>query len=217
MSITVLLADDHKVVSDGLGILLDSEIDISVVHKSADGLEAIRRVQELKPDVVIMDINMPELNGIEATRRIAEINPATRVIILSMYATGEYIFRALEAGAKGYLLKESAGAEVVDAVRAVRAGNRFLSHKIANTVVDDYIQLRRMGIEENPLLLLSSREREVLQLVVDGKSSVEIAQHLSLSQKTVDTYRSRIMQKLEIHDIPTLVKFAIRQGLTSVE
>ncbi len=216
MSITVLLADDHKVVCDGLGVLLDSELEISVVGKASNGLEAIKRVQELKPDVVIMDINMPEINGIEATRRITENDPSTRVIILSMYATSEYIFRALEAGAKGYLLKESAGSEVVNAVRAVYAGNRFLSHKIADTVIDDYVRLRPLDTED-PLLLLSAREREVLQLVVDGKTSIEIAKQLSLSPKTVDTYRSRIMQKLGIHDIPSVVKFAISSGLVTME
>jgi DNA-binding NarL/FixJ family response regulator len=217
LSITVLLADDHKVVSDGLGILLDSEIDISVIHKAADGLEAVQRVQELDPDIVIMDINMPKLNGIEAAQRIGETNPLTRVIILSMYATNEYIFRALQAGAKGYLLKESAGTEVVDAVRSVHTGTRFLSRKIADTVIDEYIRLRQLGTEENPLSLLSPREREVLQLVVEGKTSVEIAQILSLSPKTVETYRSRIMRKLDLHDMPSLVKFAIQHGLTQLE
>ncbi len=217
MSITVLLADDHKVVCDGLGVLLDSEMDISVVYKASDGLEAIRRVQELKPDVVIMDINMPELNGIEATRRIAEIYPSTRVIILSMYATSEYIFRALEAGAKGYLLKESAGTEVVDAVRTVNAGRHYLSGKISEKMIDDYLHLREDVTARSPLDRLSPRERDVLQLVVEGKTSVEIAEVLFLSPKTVDTYRSRLMQKLGIPDLPALVKFAIQHGLTSLE
>ncbi|OGO18890.1 MAG: DNA-binding response regulator [Chloroflexi bacterium RBG_16_48_8] len=217
MSITVLLADDHRVICDGLGVLLDSEMDISVVNKAADGLEAVRLVDELKPDIVIMDITMPKLNGIEATQLITETNPSTRVIILSMYATSEYIFRALHAGAKGYLLKESAGTEVVEAVRAVHSGGRFLSHKIADTVIEDYIRLHNLDIDDDPLSLLSPREREVLQLVVEGLTSVEIAQLLSLSPKTVETYRSRIMQKLEIHDMPSLVKFAIQRGLSQLE
>jgi DNA-binding NarL/FixJ family response regulator len=164
-----------------------------------------------------MDINMPELNGIEATHQIMENCPSTRVVILSMFATQEHIFRALQAGARGYLLKESAGIEVVNAVREVMSGHRYLSQKISEDVIDDYVRLRDQTIDEDPLSRLSPREREVLQLVVEGKSSAEIAEGLFLSPKTVETYRSRLMQKLEIHDIPGLVKFAIQHGLTTLE
>jgi DNA-binding NarL/FixJ family response regulator len=164
-----------------------------------------------------MDINMPELNGLEATQQIMETNTSTRVIILSMYAHNDLIFRALKSGAKGYILKDSAGVEVVDAVRAVHAGCRYLSKKIEDEVIDEYIRLQQDSRDSHPLSSLSPREREVLQLILDGKSRVEIAETLCLSKKTVDTYRNRIMQKLDIHDIPSLVKFAIQHGLTTLE
>jgi DNA-binding NarL/FixJ family response regulator len=217
MNIDVLLADDHKVVCDGLEVLLNSESDIRVIGQAAEGREAVRRVQELQPDIVIMDINMPELNGLEATQQIIETNPSIRVIILSMYAHNDLIFRALQAGVMGYLLKESAGVEVVDAVRAVHAGCRYMSQKIADEVIDEYIRLRQDSHGDTPLSRLTPRELEVLQLIVDGKSRVDIADILCLSKKTVDTYRSRILKKLDVHDIPSLVKFAIQHGLTSLE
>ena len=217
MSIDVLLADDHQVVCDGLEVLLNSEIDINVVHKSANGRDAVFSARELQPDIVIMDINMPELNGLEATQQIMETSTATRVIILSMYAHNDLIFRALKSGAKGYILKDSAGVEVVDAVRAVHAGCRYLSKKIEDEVIDEYIRLQQDSRDSHPLSSLSPREREVLQLILDGKSRVEIAETLDLSKKTVDTYRNRIMQKLDIRDIPSLVKFAIQHGLTTLE
>jgi DNA-binding NarL/FixJ family response regulator len=157
---------------------------------------------------------MPELNGIEATRQIREACPSTQVVILSMYATTEHIFRALQAGAKGYVLKESVGTEVVAAVRAVSSGRTYLSKKINNFMIYNYINQRQVTEVKSPIESLSVREREVLQLVVEGKSSAEIADILSLSPKTVETYRSRLMQKLNINDVPSLVKFAIQHGLT---
>jgi RNA polymerase sigma factor (sigma-70 family) len=217
MNITVFIADDHAVVRDGLRFLLQAQPDIEVVGDATNGREAVRWVEELKPDVVIMDITMPELNGIEAAQKIGETCPSTRVIILSMHSTTEHIFRALQAGASGYLLKESAGIEVATAVRAVYAGDRYLSQKIADRVIDDYIRHRERSTAESPLESLSAREREILQLVVEGKSSTEIAEILILSPKTVETYRSRMMKKLGITDLPGLVKFAIQHGLTSLE
>lgn len=217
MNLTVYIADDHTVVRDGLKILLNEQPDIEVVGDAADGRETVRQVIELAPDVVLMDINMPELNGIEATRQIKEGCPSTHVVILSMYATQEHIFRALQAGARGYLLKESAGIEVVKAVREVISGKRYLSEKISEEVIDEYVRLRDRVDDEDLLSRLSPREREVLQLVVEGKSSAEIAETLYLSPKTVETYRSRLMQKLEIHDIPGLVKFALQHGLTTLD
>jgi DNA-binding NarL/FixJ family response regulator len=217
MSIEVLLADDHQVVCDGLEVLLNSESDIHVIHKSRNGRDAVRVVRELKPDIVIMDINMPELNGLDAAHQIVHANPSSQIIILSMYAQNELIFRALQAGVKGYLLKDSAGVEVVDAVRAVHGGCRYLSQKIADDVIDEYIRLRQDSRNDHPLSLLTPREREVLQLIAEGKSRVEIASVLCLSKKTVDTYRSRIMQKLDVHDIPALVKIAIQHGLIPLE
>jgi DNA-binding NarL/FixJ family response regulator len=217
MSITVFLADDHAVVRDGLRVLLEAQPDIRVIGDAADGRETVRRVTRLCPDVVVLDIAMPELNGIEAAREITQACPSTQVIILSMHSTTEHIFRALQAGAHGYLLKESAGIEVVNAVRAVHAGHRYLSPKISDSLIDDYVHQRQAAEAQSPLARLSPREREVLQLVVEGKSSAEIASILSLSLKTVETYRSRLMQKLDISDLPSLVKFAIQHGLTPLE
>jgi DNA-binding NarL/FixJ family response regulator len=211
MTIRLLLADDHSVLRDGLNALLEAQDGMTVVGHAQDGREAVRKVIELKPDVAIMDIVMPELDGIEATRLLRRSSPLTQVVILSMYSTTEHIFRALQAGAKGYLLKESAGAELVAAVRSVHGGKRYMSQKITETVVDDYI---RGHLATGPLDRLSNRERQILQLVAEGKSTADIAQTLFLSPKTVDTYRSRLMQKLEIDSFAGLVKFAITCGLT---
>ena len=217
MPIKVFLADDHAIVLDGLCALLEVEKDIRIVGVASNGREAVRQVQNLNPDVVIMDIAMPKLNGIEATQQILEIFPSIRVIILSMHSSNEYIFRALQAGARGYLLKASAGQEVVKAIRKVHDGNRYFSEFITEIVIDDYMYQRQTPWRERPLERLSAREREVLQMVVEGKSSVEIAKDLFLSPKTSETYRSRLMQKLGVSDLPSLVKFAIRHGVTTID
>jgi DNA-binding NarL/FixJ family response regulator len=217
VSITIFLADDHAVVRDGLRALLEAQPDIQVIGDAANGQETVRRVAQLCPDVVVLDIAMPELNGIEAAYEIGQVCPATQVIILSMLSTTEHIFRALQAGVRGYLLKESAGIEVVNAVHAVHDGHRYLSEKISDKIVDDYIRQRQNPQARDPLASLSPREREVLQLVTEGKSSAEIADILSLSLKTVETYRSRLMNKLGISDLPGLIRFAIQHGLTSLE
>jgi RNA polymerase sigma factor (sigma-70 family) len=215
--IRVFLADDHTVVRDGLRLLLEAKGDIAVVGEAADGFETVNKVEQLKPDVVIMDIAMQGLNGIDATQHICKTCSSTKVVILSMHATTEYIFRALKAGAKGYLLKESAGKEVIKAVRSVNAGHRYLSQQISETLIEDYISENDLAHDISPLNRLSAREREVLQLVAEGKSSVEIAELLQLSPKTVETYRSRLMQKLGVSDIPGLVKFAIKHGITPLK
>jgi len=212
-----MLADDHAVVRDGLRLILQAQPDFEVVGEAASGTEAERTVGKLGPDVIIMDIAMPELDGIEATARILAARPQTRVIILSMHATSEHIYRALKVGARGYLLKESAGAEVVTAVRSVCAGRRYLSHKISDLVIDSYTSERGPDILRSPLERLSDRERQILKLVVDGNTSVEIAKILFLSPKSVDTYRSRMMAKLGVGDVVALVKFAIQHGLTGLE
>ncbi len=211
MTIRVLLADDHAILRDGLAALLQAQDDLTVVAHAKDGREAVHKATELKPDVAIMDIVMPELEGIEATRRVRRSSASTQVLILSMYSTTEHIFRAFQAGAKGYLLKESAGAELVVAVRRVHAGQRYLSQKITETVVDDYI---RDHHPIDPLGTLSSRERQILQGVAEGKSTADIARSLCLSPKTIDTYRSRLMHKLGIDNLAGLVRFAIASGLT---
>jgi DNA-binding NarL/FixJ family response regulator len=217
MNISVLLADDHAVVRDGLRMILESQADIQVLDTAADGRQAVGKARKLKPDVMVIDIAMPELNGIEATHQILQENPSIRVVILSMHATPEYIFRTLEAGALGYLLKESASLEVIAAVRAAFAGQRYLSRRISNTLVDDYLRLQKGMPEYDPLQSLTGREREVLQLVVEGHTSEEIADHLALSPKTVASYRSRLMKKLGLDDLPSLIKFAILHGITSLE
>jgi DNA-binding NarL/FixJ family response regulator len=217
MTITVFIADDHAMMREGLRLILEVEGDITVIGDAPDGRQAVREIQRLTPDVVIMDIAMPILNGIEATAQIFNSKTSTRIIILSMHSSKEHIFRALEAGATGYLLKESAGKEMVRAVRAVYSGHRFLSDRISHRVIEDYIHERRADSKESLIKHLSPREREVLQLVVEGQSSAEIARTLFLSPKTVETYRSRLMKKLGIKDLPTLVKFAIQHGMTSLE
>ena len=217
MSITVFLADDHAVVRDGLRYLLEAQPDIKVIGDAGDGREAVRLVAELEPDVALVDITMPELNGVDATLQIRDVCPSTKVIILSMHANTRHIARALQAGAQGYLVKESAGIEVVKAVRTVYAGHHYLSQPVSDAVIDDHVLQRRTGAYGSALESLSAREREVLQLVVEGQSSAEITEILNLSPKTVESYRSRLMQKLEITDLPSLVRFAIKQGLTPLE
>jgi DNA-binding NarL/FixJ family response regulator len=217
MIIEVFLADDHAVVRDGLRFLLEAEDDIRVVGTAANGRDAVRQVQKLTPHVVVMDIAMPGLNGIEATAQIGESCPSTRVVILSMHHTNEHVFQALKAGVGGYILKESAGSEVVDAVRTVHSGRRYLSGRIEEVVIDDYLHQRRAAPQKSPLEKLSAREREILQLVAEGKSSAKIAEILFISPKTVETYRSRLMQKIGVSDIPSLVKFAVLHGLTTLE
>jgi DNA-binding NarL/FixJ family response regulator len=217
MSITVFLADDHRMVREGFRLLLETQSDIKVIGGAGNGREAVRQAIKLIPDVILMDIAMPELNGIEATKQIIEANSSAKVIILSMYSTTQHIFRALKAGAKGYILKESAGDDVIKAVRMVHSGKTFLCDEITGVVVGDYIEKRESGAMDDPLSRLSTREREVLQLLVEGKSNTKIAELLFLSQKTIETYRSHLMHKLGIGDLPGLVKFAIQQGITSVE
>lgn len=213
MTITVLIADDHTIVRDGLRLLLENQPDIRVVGEVADGRAAVEAAHRLKPDVILMDLAMPLLNGADATTQIIEKRDSAKVVMLSMHSTVEHVFRALQAGALGYLRKESAGSEVVDAVRAVHGGRRYLSQKITESVVDDYVRKRAV---ESPLESLSQREREILQMLVEGRSGIEIARLLHVSPKTVDTYRSRMMQKLGIGDLPGLVKFALQHGLTTL-
>lgn len=212
MSIRVLLADDHAMMRDGLRALLEAA-GISVVGAVGDGRAALQRALELQPDVVVMDISMPDMNGIEAARLLGEKCPASRVVMLSMHSSSEHVFRAFEAGAAGYILKEAAGAEVEAAVRAVHGGRRYLSSAIASR--ESAAQSR--AEHASPLERLSARERQVLQLVVEGRSSAEIAKIVFLSRKSVETYRSRLMKKLGVADVPALVKFAILHGITPAD
>jgi DNA-binding NarL/FixJ family response regulator len=212
MTISVFLVDDHAVVRDGLRALLESSPDIKVVGVAGTGREALTEVQRLSPDVVIMDIALPEMDGVQATRHVMERCPETKILILSMYLSSEHIHRALQAGAKGYVLKESAGEHVAEAVRALSAGKRYLSYRITETMIQDYV---REGTPISLLDSLSLRERDVLQMVVEGGTNASIAQKLSLSPKTVETYRARIIKKLKVRDTVELVKFAMRHGLVS--
>lgn len=211
-SISVLVADDHAVMRDGLRSILERESDIRVVGEAADGREAVLAAKQLLPAIVVMDIVMPELNGIDATAQICQHCPDTRIVILSMLGDAEHVFRALQAGARGYLLKEMAGTEVVKAVRTVHSGDLYLYPQAMKFVADHYV---RHHSAQGPLESLSSREREVLQLVVEGASSADIAAKLFLSPKSIGTYRSRIMHKLEVKDMRELLLFALAQGLIS--
>lgn len=213
MPIRVLLLDDHAVVRDGLQALISSQPGLEVVGSFGSAADALRFAAETPPDVAVLDIALAELDGIEAARRMHDQCPETRVLMLSMHASPEFVYQALRAGALGYVLKESAGEEVVAAVRAVHAGQRYLSGKISARTLEDYVRERG---PEHPLERLSPRERQVLKLIVEGSTSNEVAALLGVSSKSVDTYRSRLMAKLGIDDLPALVKFAIRHGMTSV-
>lgn len=214
MTIRVLIVDDHAVVAEGLSHLLKATEDLEVLGIARSGREAVRRAVELDPDVVLMDSTMEDLNGIEAARLIRERGLRARVVMLSVHAEPLHVVRALRAGASGYVPKNSAGSDVIEAIRAVHAGTRYVHRSIASDVLS---QLVENEANEDPLGKLSSRERQVLQLIAEGKGVAEIAERLSLSARTVETYRGRLMDKLDIHDVPTLVKLAIRHGLTSLE
>ncbi|MGZ5585009.1 MAG: response regulator [Usitatibacter sp.] len=214
MTIRVLIADDHGVVAEGLRYLIQAQADMEVIACVENGREAVRRALETHPDVVLMDNAMPELNGTEATHLIRERQPESRVIMLSMYSDPVHVCRALQAGATGYVVKKSAAKEVVDAIRAVNGGRRYLSKALAEGVIDQFVT---GSASQDPVDRLSSRERQVLQMLAEGRSVVEIAAKLSLSPKTVETYRARMMDKLDIHDLASLVKFAIQHGIASFE
>jgi len=206
--IRILLADDHAVVRQGFKMILGAEPDMEIVGEAGNGREAVERAEQLRPDIVVMDVAMPELNGIEATRRLAAAMPHTRVIALSMHKDSVYVREILRAGARGYLLKDSGAADLVSAIRAVASGESYLSPAVSNAVLDDY----RRHVT-NPIDLLTSREREVLQMLAEGKTNKEIAVVLNLSVYTVDAHRGRIMEKLNVHSINELVRFAVRNGL----
>jgi DNA-binding NarL/FixJ family response regulator len=213
MRTSVFVADDHAILRDGLATLLSAHPDMEVVGTAANGREAVSEVLRLAPRVAIIDISMPELDGIEAARQIVAANPEVHVMILSMHAGSQHVFHALEAGVRGYLLKESASREVIEAVRIVQSGRRYLSPRVAEIVAQGVSD--RNGV--SPLSSLSQREREILKLVADGYSSAKIGAMLHLSPKTVDTYRSRMMQKLHVSDLAGVIKLAIQHGLTSLE
>jgi RNA polymerase sigma factor (sigma-70 family) len=213
MLIRVLLADDHSVVRQGLRAWLERSGDIEVVGEAADGREAVTMAERLDPDVVVMDIAMPMLNGIEATAQITRRNPETKVIILSMHADESYILRALGAGAKGYLLKESTETDILPAVRNVRDGKPYFTPSIARLLLEDYMRALKQNNLQDSYDLLTEREREVLQLLAQGKSNKEVAQILNLSPHTIDSHRTNMMQKLNLHNTAEIVLYAVRKGI----
>ena len=215
MSVRILIADDHAVVREGLRMILEARGEMTVVGEALDGRDAIEKAEKLKPDVIIMDIAMPQMNGIEATRIICERLPEVKIIILSMHHTNEHIFRAIQAGARAYVLKESAGTGVAKAIQAVMKGEYYFGAGVE--APPKVMRTSRRTRPSSPLESLSQREREVLQLVVEGKTSVEIADILTLSPKSIETYRSRLMLKLGVNNIPSLVKFALLHGITPAD
>jgi two-component system, NarL family, response regulator NreC len=213
--VRILIADDHGIVRKGLRLQLEQHEEFQVVGEAADGREAVRLAEELSPDVIIMDIAMPNLNGIQATTQLVKKNPRLGVIMLSMHSDESYLTRTLSAGAKGYLLKDTADLDLYRAVQSVAQGKTFFSPSIAKTLLEDYVrQLQQRGLQDS-YDLLTDREKEILQLLAEGKSNKEVASHLNLSPSTVETHRTRIMQKLDLHSSAEIVLYAVRKKIIS--
>ena len=213
--IRILLSDDHNILRDGMRLLLERQPGFVVVGEASDGRETLDLAQNHQPDVVVMDIAMPNMNGIEATRRITEKHPRMGVVILSMHYDESYVIRSLKAGARAYLLKDAMKSELISAIHAVAEGRSFFSPKISRILQEDYVQaLGRKGADDS-YELLTAREREILQLVAEGKTNKEIANTLNLSLYTVDTHRTHILQKLNLHSVPEVILYAVRKGIIS--
>jgi DNA-binding NarL/FixJ family response regulator len=211
--IQILLADDHSVMRTGLRLVLERQEDFRVVGEASDGREAVALAQRHKPGVVVMDVTMPNLNGIEAARQIATALPQTAIVMLSMHSDESYVLRALKAGARGYLLKESAESDLIAAVRSVYAGKAFFSPAVSRMLVEDYVRELKDREIEDSYELLTTREREILQLVAEGKSNKDVANLLNLSLYTVETHRGNLMEKLNLHTVPELILYAVRKGV----
>jgi two-component system response regulator NreC len=213
VTIRILIADDHDVVRAGIRFLLQRQEDMEIVGEASDGRQAVRLAGELSPSVIVMDIAMPQLNGIDAAAQILNRDPDIKIIVLSMYADEEFLIRALTAGVKGYLLKDAVQADLLRAVRAVATGRSFFSPAIAQTLAEDYVrQLQNKGIEDS-YELLTEREREVLQLLAEGKSNKEVATLLNVSPYTIETHRTHLMQKLNLHNTADIVLYAVRKKI----
>lgn len=217
MSIGVLLVDDHKITRQGLRSMIEKENDLEVIGEAEDGREALDLAKENSPDVVVMDISMPDLNGIEATRMILDECPNSRVLALSMHADRRFAAGIFSAGAKGYLLKDCAFDEVVEAIRTVSQGRAYLSPDISEVMLDDYVDRLGEDGDESAFSVLTDRQREVLQLLAEGQTTRQIAQELDVSVKTIESHRQNIMEKLDIHNVAELTKYAVREGLTSLD
>lgn len=211
----VLLADDHQLMRSGVRLMLAQEADLAIVGEAGDGREAVALAKSLKPEVVVMDIGMPNLNGIEAARQMTQENPQLAIVMVSMHSDESYVLRALKAGARGYLLKDSAEADLIKAVHAVAGGKSFFSPAVSKLLLDDYVRkLKRSGTED-AYDLLTPREREVLQLIAEGKSNKDIANLLDLSVYTVESHRANLMEKLNLKGLPELILYAVRKGIIS--
>ena len=215
--IRVLLAEDHTIVRKGIRALLDAEPDIDVVGEAENGREAVTKAEALQPDMVIMDHTMPLLNGLEATRQIRRQQPAIRVLILTMHTNEAYVFQFLQAGAAGYLVKQTAPTDLVTAIRAIHRGDSFLSPAISKAVIEEYVRTGEAAGKGAPDTALTEREREVLQLIAEGFTNQEIGQQLQISVKTVGVHRLNLMQKLDLHNLADLTKYAIRMGIIGLE
>ena len=216
--LSVLLVEDHAIVRQGIKALLAEEPDIVVVGEAGDGGQALALVQELRPDIVLMDLSLPGVGGIEATRQVRERFPETRVVVLSMHESEEYVYRALRAGASAYVVKQSTSTELALALRAVAAGSTFLSPAISDILIDDYVhRVEAQGRDHEALDVLTPREREVLHLIAQGYNNRQIAERLHISIKTVETHRGNMMSKLDVHDRAGLVRFAMQSGLITFE
>lgn len=213
MKIRILLADDHTILRAGLKMMLNAQPDMEVVGEAQDGRQAVQEAQRIQPDVILMDITMPELNGIEATKQIKRIMSDVRILVLTMHEHDEYVFQALRAGAAGYMLKEAADTELITAIHVIKSGQFYLSPTAQSVVVGDYLQRVRTGEERDSYSSLTEREREILKLVAEGHTNNQIAERLVISPKTVDTHRTHIMDKLNLHSRAELVKYAMRRGL----
>jgi two-component system, NarL family, response regulator NreC len=217
MAIRIALCDDHQIIREGLRSLLEKQSDMTVVGEGTNGLEAIRIAREKKPDIIVLDIAMPELNGIAAARRITVDFPSIKILALSMHSDHHFVTEMLEAGASGYMLKDGAFSELTNAIRMIMTGGLFISPRLASSVLESFTGKSKTTAKTHRKIDLSERESEILQMISEGKSSKIISSSLGISIKTVETHRQHIMQKLGVHNVAALTKFAIREGLTSLE
>ena len=213
MKIRILLADDHTILRAGLKMMLNAQPDMEIVGEAQDGRQSMQEAQRLQPDIILMDITMPDMNGIEATKQIKKLLPEIKILILTMHEHDEYIFQALRAGASGYMLKEAADTELISAIHIIQSGQFYLSPTAQSVMVGDYLQRLRTGEDKDSYSSLTEREREILKLVAEGYTNNQIAERLVISPKTVDTHRTHIMDKLNLHSRAELVKYAMRRGL----